>query len=105
MTKKRMPIFKDDAEAARYWDKTDAAEYIEGGELREFTWKSLEDRCDRCGGKMKAKISDLRLMNGEVTIRKVKLYHCPSCGREKLSKKFRDRVPLITRDLVKMALM
>jgi len=102
---KKMPVFKNDLEAARYWDKTDASEYLEGGTLKEFVWKFAEDRCDRCGGKMKAKISDLRLMNGEVTIRKVKVYHCPSCGRERPSKKFRDRVPLTTRDLVKMALM
>jgi hypothetical protein len=100
-----MSVFRNDAEAARYWDKADAAEYMEGGTLKEFVWKSVEDRCDRCGGKMKTKVSDLRLMNGEVTIRRVKVYHCPSCGRERPSKKFRDRVPLITRDLVKMALM
>ena len=102
---KKMPTFKSDKEAARYWDKTDAAEYMAGGELRTFVWKSADDRCDRCGSKMEAKISDLMLLRGEVTFRRVKVYHCPSCGRERLSQKFRDRVPLIARDLIKMALM
>lgn len=104
MPKKKIPTFKANKDAAKFWDKTDATEYMEGGTLGEFIWEETDDRCNYCGNKMKPKVRNINLLNGKVTIRKVKRYQCPSCGRERLAREFKDKIPFITKDLVEMGL-
>lgn len=76
---KEIPSFRSDKEAANFWDRTDATEYMEGGKLRKFVWAAVENRCDQCGSEMKLKVANLKLHNGRVTVHKVKKYHCPFC--------------------------
>ena len=104
MMSKEMPVFKNDKEAAKFWDRTDATEYMNKGKLEEFIWKEVEDRCDNCGSKMKKKLDDIEFHNNQVTIHKVVKYRCPHCGKEKFSTKFKKEIPLIAKDLVEMAL-
>ncbi|PIU63348.1 MAG: hypothetical protein COS84_09690 [Armatimonadetes bacterium CG07_land_8_20_14_0_80_40_9] len=101
---KEMPIFKTDKEAANFWDKTDAADYMEGRKVSKFTWELAEDRCDYCGSRMKLKVGNLEFFNGKVTVHRVKKYHCVTCGKEKFAEEFRKEIPLITKDFVELAL-
>lgn len=101
---KDMPVFKSDKETAEFWDKTDAAPYMEGGEIGEFTWEPVEDRCNYCSSKMEEIVKDIDFLEGRITFHNIKKYHCPNCGREKLAKEFREEIPLITKELVEIAL-
>ena len=101
---KELPQFKRDREAAEFWDKTDAADYMEGGEAAVLAWEPLEDRCPRCASKMNLETGDIHLSEGQVTIHRVKRYRCPTCRHEQWSREFKEKVPSIARDLVEIAL-
>ncbi len=99
-----MPIFKNDQEAAEFWEKTDATEYLESGQLGQFEWEELEDRCEICGSKMRALMTELNISNGKATIHNVKKYHCDSCANERLSREFKKELPIIAKDLFEVGL-
>jgi YgiT-type zinc finger domain-containing protein len=101
---KKMPVFKDDKEAAEFWDKTDAAEYLEDGNIEEFAWESTRDRCNYCGSKMKRKRSDITIRDGKVVIHGITRYRCPHCNRERFDDEFKKELPLIAKALVEVAM-
>ncbi|MFQ6071433.1 MAG: CopG family antitoxin [Methanosarcinales archaeon] len=39
----KIPKFNSDKEIAEFWDKNDAAEYMENGEICEIQWEKVED--------------------------------------------------------------
>ena len=101
---KRLPKFKNDKEAVEFWDKTDAADYMVSGEVQVLEWEPAEDRCPRCGNKMDEEMGDINLLEGQVTIRRVKRYRCPACDHEQWSQEFKEKIPLIAKDLIEMVL-
>lgn len=99
-----MPVFKTDEEAAQFWEKNDAASYLENGQAGQFEWVDLEDRCEICGSKMRTVMTELNLSNGRATIHNVKKYHCDSCSNERLSKEFKSELPDIAKELFEVGL-
>jgi len=99
-----MPVFKTDEEAAHFWEKNDAASYLENRQVGRFEWEDLEDRCEICGSKMRIMMTELNLSNGRATIHNVKKYHCDSCLNERLSKEFKKNLPDIAKELFEVGL-
>lgn len=75
------------AKEAAYWDATDTSDLM-AQETEWLTFESmpLDDRCDRCGAKMRSRQIDLHLSNGRVILRGVTWYICPTpgCGQTRL---------------------
>jgi hypothetical protein len=55
---------------------------MENAEEVTFEWTEREDRCQRCGGGMDQRRTDLHLASGRVILRDVPLYVCRTPGCE-----------------------
>jgi hypothetical protein len=76
------------AEDAAYLDSTDtSAEMAQETNWLKLEWAPKDDRCDRCGAKMRPRQVDLRLSGGRVILRRVTWYvcHTPGCGQTRLA--------------------
>ena len=95
MTKKRVDreaIRHLIIEEAEYWDTTDTSEMMGTGPMETLEWTEREDRCERCGGGMDTRPTDLHLAGDRLILRGVPLSICrtPGCGNTQLPSAIRD---------------
>ncbi|MFQ6101490.1 MAG: hypothetical protein ACE5OS_09685 [Anaerolineae bacterium] len=93
-------------EEAEYWDKTDTADMMaQETEWFTFEWSEREDRCERCGGGMDTRRTDLPLAGGRVILHDVPHYVCrtPGCGNTQLPhavQELADRIEALVREML-----
>lgn len=86
MSKIKVPGFKSYEEEAEFWDSIDTTKILEEGEEVDLEYAPLpDDICVDCGNKMDVVEKDMDLLDGEITLHKVKKYYCKVCNRFFLS--------------------
>lgn len=103
MSRLEIPTFRTREEEAAFWDRTDMGPYMEDAEEVTFEWTEREDRCQRCGGGMDQRRTDLHLASGRVILRDVPLYVCRTPGCENTQspsfiKKLADQLEALVRE-------
>jgi len=71
---------------AEFWDHIDTSELLEEEEgWFTFEIEPRQDRCERCGTIMQPHLIDVHLADGYITLHRVKLYTCPTCGHSRMA--------------------
>lgn len=82
----KVPDLESDEQEAEFWDGVDTVELLEE-EKGWFTFEIVprQDRCERCGTLMQPHLIDVHLANGYITLHRIKLYTCPTCGHSRMA--------------------
>ena len=88
-----VPEFQSREEEVLFWDNLDTADYMpDDDQWFTFEWTEREDRCERCGGGMDTRPTDLHLAGDRLILHGVPLYVCrtPGCGNIQLPSAIRN---------------